>query len=262
MTGALAVVGKAPASIFELGVQLSAVLNEAAPESTGGELSDAARERVADLVEALRNRVVRKPDRDLGSLFDLDDRLIELMDTVEEHQEQGIQIPQEVAMEIDAYLEAYRQKVDRIVGFLRWQETIAGICGKEAERLSARKKAADNRVNRLKGFLLAFMTARGIRKLEGERSSIGMQANGQASLAIDDPLRIAESYYEKSFRFGKLEIEELVNQISEGPMRRRLQAALKAEDWQLNESAIRAALVANEAIAGARLVKGNHLRIR
>ena len=262
MTGALAVVGKAPASIFELGVQLSALLNEAAPESTGGELSDAARERVADLVEALRNRVVRKPDRDLGSLFDLDDRLIELMDTVEEHQEQGIQIPQEVAMEIDAYLEAYRQKVDRIVGFLRWQETIAGICGKEAERLAARKKAADNRVNRLKGFLLAFMTSRGIRKLEGERSSIGMQANGQASLAINDPLQIAESYYEKSFRFGKRELDDLVNQIPEGPMRRRLQAALKAEDWQLNESAVRAALVANESITGARLVKGNHLRIR
>lgn len=149
-----------------------------------------------------------------------------------------------------------------MVGFLRWQEAIAGICGKEAERLAARKKAADNRVNRLKGFLLAFMTSRGIRKLEGERSSIGMQANGQASLTIDDPLQIAESYYEKSLRFGKLEVEELVKQMPEGPMRKRLEAALKAEDWQLNEAAVRAALVANESIAGARLVKGNHLRIR
>ena len=262
MTAVLAVVAKAPLSIFDLGVQLSAVLNEAAPESTTGELPDAARERVADLVEALRNRVVRKPDRDLGSLFDLDDRLIELMDTVEEHQEQEIQISQEVAAEIDAYLEAYRQKVDRMVGFLRWQEAIAGICGKEAERLSARKKAADNRVNRLKGLLLVFMTSRGIRKLEGERSSIRMQTNGQASLVIDDPLQIAESYYEKSLRIGKRELDELVNQIPEGPMRRRLEAALNAEDWQINEAAVRAALVANESIPGARLVKGNHLRIR
>ena len=66
MTAALAVVGNAPVSVFDLGVQLSMVLNEVAQESTGGELSDAARERVADLVEG----------RTLGKLWRLNGRAI------------------------------------------------------------------------------------------------------------------------------------------------------------------------------------------
>ena len=143
-------------------------------------------------MEALRRRIVRKPDRDHRSLFDLDDRLIELMSLVEEAADAGGEISKELAQEIDTYLEAYRLKVDRIVGYWRWQQSIADISSKEAERLAARKKAAENRVTRLKGFLFAFMMARGIKKLEGEKSDIGMQRNSTASLVVDDPLQIAE----------------------------------------------------------------------
>src|SRR6185369_18019457 len=98
------------------------------------------------------------------------------------------------------YLDAYRLKVDRIVGYWRWQQSIADISSKEAERLSARKKAAENRVNRLKGFLFAFMMARGIKKLEGEKSDIGTQRNSTVSLIIDNPLQIGERFFERSVR--------------------------------------------------------------
>jgi len=61
------------------------------------------------------------------------------------------------------------------------EQSIADISSKEAERLAARKKVAENRVTRLKGFLFAFMMARGIKKLEGEKSDIGIQRNSSAS---------------------------------------------------------------------------------
>ncbi len=116
-------------------------------------------------------------------------------------------------------------------------------------------------MNRLKGFLFAFMMARGIKKLEGETSDIGVQRNSSASLVIDDPLQIAEHFFERNVRFNKTELQEIVYQLTEGEVRRRLELALK-DGWEVNGEAIRAALVNQEAIAGARLVTGSHVRVR
>jgi len=85
-------------------------------------------------------------------------------------------------------------------------QSIATICAEEAERLSARKRAAERRVNRLKDMLLAFMMSRSVKRLEGEKATIGLQANGTPSLVIDDPLQIGECFFEKSLRFTRMEL--------------------------------------------------------
>ena len=103
--------------------------------------------------------------------------------------------------------------------------------------------------------------ARGIKKLEGEKSDIGMQRNSSASLVVDDPLQIAERFFERAVRFTKTEFQELVYQLPEGEARRRLEAALK-DGWEVNGEAVRATLVNNELVPGAHLVTGSHLRIR
>ena len=259
---ALAVLPVMPETVASLSRRLAELLEQSDSADVQGPLPDATQEQAAGLVEVLRRRIVRKPDRDHRSLFDLDDRLIELMGLVEEAADAGGEISTELAQEIDTYLEAYRLKVDRIVGYWRWQQSIADISSKEAERLTARKKAAENRVTRLKGFLFAFMMARGIKKLEGEKSDIGMQRNGTASLIIDDPLQIGERFFERNVRFSKTELQEIVYQLAEGEMRRRLEAALIGDGWELNNEALRAGLVSNVQIAGTRLVTGSHIRIR
>ena len=159
-------------SIFDIGGRLAGLLEQAKQEAVGSHLPEEMLARLADTVEALRSRVSRKPERDPRSLFDLDERLIELMDRAEETAVDG-EIPQELLQEINDYLDAFRLKVDRIAGYWRWQESIARICDEEAERLTARKKAAEGRLNRLKDMLLAFMLARGLKKLEGEKAAIG-----------------------------------------------------------------------------------------
>ena len=257
---AFAIVPGKPETISGLSRRLAELLEQSESEAQN-QLPDATREQATGLVEALRRRIVRKPDRDLRSLFDLDDRLIELMSLVEDSTDAGGEISKELAQEIDTYLEAYRLKVDRIVGYWRWQQSIADISSKEAERLAARKRAAENRVTRLKGFLFAFMMARGIKKLEGEKSDIGMQRNSTASLVVDDPLQIGERFFERSVRFNKTELQEIVYQLTEGEVRRRLELALK-DAWEVNGEAVRAAVVNQEVIAGARLVTGSHVRIR
>jgi Siphovirus Gp157 len=261
VAASLSIVPAACESVFDIARRLTALIDEAEQEAAGGQLPDRVRERLADTVEALRLRVARKPDRDPRSLFDLDERLIDLMDRAEEAAETG-DIPQALLQEINDYLDAFRTKVDRIAGYWRWQEFIVEICGTEVDRLSARKKAAEGRVNRLKGMLLAFMMSRGLKKLEGEKSSIGMQPNSMTSLMIDDPLQIGECFFENHIRLTKTELQELVYQLADGELRRRLEAQLKGEGWEINGSAVRFAITNNSPVNGARLVKGHHVRLR
>ena len=248
-------------SIFDIGDRLAGLLEQAKQEAVGNNVPEEMRARLADTVEVLRSRVSQKPERDPRSLFDLDERLIDLMDRAEEAAAAG-EIAQDLLQEINDYLEAFRTKVDRIAGYWRWQESIAEICGKEAERLEARKKAAEGRLGRLKHMLLAFMMARGLKKLEGEKAAIGMQANGMASLVIDDPLQIGECFFESNIRLTKTELQEIAYQLADGELRRRLEAALKGEGWEINGSAVRFAIINNSTVSGARLVKGNHVRLR
>jgi hypothetical protein len=206
--------------------------------------------------------MARKTERDPRSLFDIDERLVDLMDQVEDAAADGVEIPQELVQEIDNYWEAFRTKVDRIAGYWRWQESIAEICGKEAERLTARKKAAEGRLDRLKNMLLAFMLSRGAKKLEGEKVAIAMQANGVASLVIDDPSRLGDCFFENSIRFTKTELQELIYQLADGELRRRLEGALVGNGWEINNSAVRVAMTSSSSVSGARLVKGHHVRLR
>jgi len=200
--------------------------------------------------------------RDPRSLFDIDDRLADLMDQLAETAADGQAPPEELIEQINDYIEAFHAKVDRIAGYLRWQESIASICATEAERLSARKKAAEGRVSRLKNMLQHFMLSRGLKRLEGERAAIGLQPNSAASLVVDDPLRIGECFFERPIAFTKTELQELVHQLPAGDLRSRLEALLPTDGWQINGSAVRAAIANGAGIEGARLVKGHHIRIR
>lgn len=252
---------QSPESALELGKRLVTLLEDAELDA-GGQLPETAREHLADLVEALRRRLAIKASRDPRSLFDLDERLIELMDQAEDAVSEASEIPQDLVHEINDYFEAFRTKVDEIAGYWRWQESIAEICGKEADRFGARKKAADGRLARLKNMLLVFMMARGLKKLEGDKAAIGMQPNSATSLVIDDPLQVSERFFENSIRFTKPELQEIVCQLADGELQRRLDTALKGEGWEINNSAVRFAIINNSAVSGARLVKGNHVRLR
>lgn len=248
-------------SVFDIGDRLTGLLKQARQEAIGGTIPGNVLARLADVVETLRSRVIHKAERDPRSLFDLDERLIELLECADDAAQVG-EIPQELLLEINDYLEAFQTKVDRIAGYWRWQESIAAICGEEADRLSTRKRAAERRLNRLKEMLLAFMMSRGAKRLEGEKAAIGLQGNSMASLAIDDPLQIGECFFEKSLRFTKTELQEIVYQLADGQLLSRLKAALAASGWEIDGSAVRSAITNGSNIPGVRLVKGHHVRLR
>ena len=242
--------------------RLATLLRQAETESIGDDLPQFIRGQAADLIEVLRGRVRVHPERDPRSLFDIDDHLVELMNRAEDEANESGDIPESLAQEITDYLEAFRGKVDRIAGYWRWQESIGEICGRESDRLAARKRAADARVVRLRFMLQAFMQPRSLKRLEGEKAAIGLQQNSTASLQIDDPLQVAERFWERSIRLTKTELQEIAYQLAEGELRRQFEAMLKGDGWEINAAAVRAAIVNGDEVPGARLVKGSHVRLR
>lgn len=197
------------------------------------------------------------------SIFDLDDRLLELMDAVEQCHAEQRDVPAELAAEIDLYLEQHRRKVDSIAAFWRWQESIALVCGKEADRLFARKRTAQARLQRLKGVLRVFMQTRAIGKMDGHRATITFQRNSVASLLVEDPGSVPKSFREKAIVMNEVELEETVEAMPDGPVRDKLRGIMQGPGWEINEAALRLELSQPGAeVPGARLVKGRHVRLR
>ena len=249
-------------SVFDLVERLAQLLSGAKQEVSCEQLPDAIREPAADLAEAIRRRTARKQERDPRSLFELDDHFIDLMDRAEEESESRGEVSPELLLEITEYLDAFRSKVDRIAGYWRWQESIAQICGEEVDRLAARKRAAEGRLARLKSMLLAFMTTRGQKKLEGEKANITKQQNSTPALLIDNPLEISNEYFVLQFQFTKPDIQAIAAALEPTELRKRLEFALQCDGWEIDTSAVRAALLNNVTVKGARLAKGHHVRIR
>ena len=196
------------------------------------------------------------------TLFEIDRELDELLDEAEAEAETNEgQLSEETKQAIGAYLEAFHKKVDAIAGYIRYQEIVAETAKREEQRLAARKRAAENRVKSLKEMLVYFLLARGLKKMEGELNTISLHTNGQPSLAIDDPSSIPDYFHEACVRLRKTELEAIVAQLPDGELRQRLEQALQQE-LEIAQGAVRSALLQGEAVTGARLYKGQHIRLR
>lgn len=82
----------------------------------------------------------------------------------------------------------------------------------------------------------------------------GLQANGMASLVIDDPLQIDERFFEASIPITKTELRVVVHLLPDGELQRKLESVLTRTEWEINNSAVRSAITNNLPVSGARLV--------
>lgn len=196
------------------------------------------------------------------SLFELDESLRLLLDSAwEAAEENDGEIPQELQQALLNYCEAFGEKVDNFARYIHAQEAVSAIAGKEAERCSRRKAAADNAVERLKGLLKYFMDNREIRSMKGRLNTISLRKNSQDSLLLSDPTSLPAGYCRVSISMSTAEWNDAVQYLPEThPVRLRFGKpdALKREP---DNASIRAALAASIAVAGAELKRGEHVRL-
>jgi len=192
-----------------------------------------------------------------ASLFEIDEELEAAFDKATQEQEQTGAISEETQQCcLDLFAELGK-KVDRIARYVRAMEFKAKAAKEESARLAARQKSAENRVLQVKAMLAFFMHVRGLERLEGELNTIRLQKNGQASLQID-PLALALEYNQTTVTLAQQEWVQLLEAITCPQLRKSLESAVtKVEP---NKELVREHLQSGREVAGATLVKGEHVR--
>jgi hypothetical protein len=196
------------------------------------------------------------------SLFELDESLSLLLDSALEAAEEtnGI-IPPDLQQALLDYCEAFGDKVDNIARYIRAKEAVSATAGKEAERCSRWKAAADNAIERLKNLLKYFMESRQIRSMKGRLNTISLRKNSQDSLLLSDPTSLTAEYCRVSISVNAAEWNDAVRYLPENhPVRVRFgnPDAVKREP---DNARIREAIGARIAVDGTELKRGEHIRL-
>jgi len=198
------------------------------------------------------------------SLFEIDESLATLVEAAEEEANANNgELSESIQAALATYAGAFGYKIDRIADFLKAQKAEAEIAQREAERLQSRHKSAENREKRLKQILIWFMLSRNVQKLRGELNTICLQANSAPSLVIQEIARVPASFYRARIEITWPEWIELLETLPRGPLRERLlNGEGKIVQKELQRGVLSDAIMRGEEVAGAILVKGNHIRLR
>jgi hypothetical protein len=198
------------------------------------------------------------------SMFEIDESLAALVEAAEECAEANNgEVSEEIKTALATYAEAFGYKVDRIADYLKAQKAEVDLAQREAERLQARYKAAENREKRLKQMLVWFMVTRNVRQLRGALNTVTLQANSAPSLVVDGSAHIPDSFYRARIELTWPEWCEVLEVLPPGPVRERLQGADgNAVQKELQRGILSDAVARGEQIPGVALVKGSHIRLR
>lgn len=192
-----------------------------------------------------------------NSLFEIDMELDALLEEIELQMSEG-QPSEESVARFQQFCEARGEKVDRIGRFVRMMEAREQFCRSEAARLGDRARAAANKIERTKNMALYYLLSRDLKKIEGREFTLRAQKNSQDSVRITDESALPRHYCK-------------VEAIIPGVVWDMTRSFLPEEIWGLLQSfiqktradndAIRAAAARSEAVAGAELRRGFHLRV-
>ena len=192
-----------------------------------------------------------------STLFEIDTELEAAFDAASQEQEQTGTISDEAKQRCLELFAELGKKVDRIARYVRATEMKARAAKEEATRLTARQRAAENRVEQVKSMLAFFMQVRGLRRLEGELNTIRLQKNGQASLQLDS-LALPGEYNQTTISLPQQEWVLVLESITSPELRKTLEAAVTR--IEPNKELLREHLQSGREVAGAALVKGEHVR--
>jgi len=114
------------------------------------------------------------------TLYQIEDRLCALLDSVECVPEDEPGLLAELEEDIARTLQAQLRKVDGITRMLAHFESQAEFAAAEIKRLQAAKKRFERAAERLESYVRDAMDVAQVRKLEGETSALAIQQNPAA----------------------------------------------------------------------------------
>ena len=147
-----------------------------------------------------------------------------------------------------------------IANYIKAQESFAAAAKKEACRLENRRKTAENRIKTCKLFLCWFMTVRSLKHLKGRLNTFSLASNSVDSLVFDDGVSVHPSFHAVSLTLSWAEWRELLSIVPAGTLHSKL-LQCETDGKSIDRVRLTQALKAGQTVPGARLVRGQHVRL-
>jgi Siphovirus Gp157 len=192
------------------------------------------------------------------SLFEIDTELDALLEQIEEQVETEGEPSEELLSRFQEFCAAHGEKADRIGRFVRMMEAREQFCRTEAARLGERARATANKVERTKSMVLFYLMSRELRKIEGREFSLRIQKNSQDSVRITDQAAVPKCYCWIEARVTGVVWETMLSLLPD-ELAKALESSIR--ETRPDNDAIKAAVAQNEAVPGAEVRRGTHLRV-
>ena len=193
-----------------------------------------------------------------NSLFEIDMELDALLEEIELQIESEGQPTEESVALFQEFCEARGEKVDRIGRFVRMMEAREQFCRGEAARLSDRARAAANKIERTKNMALYYLLSRDLKKIEGQQFTLRAQKNSQDSVRITDETALPKCYRRIEARISGT-IWETILTVLPNELATIVESSVQGARPDLE--AIKEAVARSEAVPGAEVRRGLHLRV-
>jgi hypothetical protein len=193
-----------------------------------------------------------------SSLFEIDMELDTLLEEIEDQVAAEGQATEDLVVRFHAFCAAHGEKVDRIGRFVRMMEAREQFCRSEAARLADRARATAGKVERTKNMVLYYLLSRDLKKIEGYRCPLRAQKNSQDSVKITDAAAVPKCYCRIEARIDGV-IWETVLSLLPDELAKNLESSI--QETRPDDDAIKAAVAQNEAVPGAEVRRGTHLRV-
>jgi hypothetical protein len=192
------------------------------------------------------------------SLLEIDRELDLMFDRIQDELEERGEPSPESLERFQTFCDTYGEKVDRIGRFIRVMEARTAYCKDEAARLMARGKTTENKVIQTKNLVLYYLQSRKLTKMEGKQFTLRCQKNSQDSVRISDPNLLPIRLKRIEARFDGGTWERILAALPE-EIRPALIAGIQ-DAIPMNE-AIKLAIAREEAVEGATVYRGHHVRV-
>lgn len=193
-----------------------------------------------------------------NSLFEIDVELDGLLEEIEEQVEQEGQASEEMVARFHQFCSAHGEKVDRIGRFVRMMEAREQYCGSEAMRLADRARATAGKVEKTKNMVLYYLLSRDLKKIEGYQCTLRVQKNSQDSVRVTDEAALPKCYCRIEARVAGVLWETILSLLPE-ELAKSLESSV--QETRPDADAIKAAVLQNEMVPGAEVLRGSHLRV-
>jgi hypothetical protein len=194
-----------------------------------------------------------------NSLFEIDAELDGLLDEIEGQTEQNGEPAEELVARFQQFCSAHGEKVDRIGRFLRRMEAREQFCRAEVARLSDRARAAAGKVERTKNMVLYYLMSRDLKAIEGREFTLRAQKNSQDSVRITDEAALPIAFRKIDARICGILWETVLANLPD-ELGELLESTV--EEIRPDTDSIKGAILREEQVAGAELLRGWHLRIK